>query len=502
MNICRLGDRPLRILELVAVARHGARVKLAPKLIAKLRIARGAIERALARGEKVYGLTTALGAAVDTPLDAADFADFQRRTLRARMVGVGDALPKEATRALLITRLAGLARGASGISPSIPQAVADLLNAGVTPVVPTIGSLGAADLAPLAHAFAVLAGEGEAEFKGRVLPGLEALASAGLSPVVLGPKDAIALINSNAASVGTGALVIADAETTLDAMLAALALSLEAFRGNTSPIDSRAVALRPVPRLTEVARRLRKLLAGGELEKPEATRRVQDPLSFRSGAPVLAALADALALARAAIELELEGAGDNPALVDNDGSILSTAGFDVTHLALAFETLGLALAQAAGASFWRIVKLMNAGMTDLPRFLTPRGASRTGFGTVQKTAASLEAEIRRLAQPAMLFSGPVADGVEDVASMAPRVVAKTAEAFTHMSRLAAVELMVAAQALDLRAPARIAPKIAAIQAKIRAVVPKLDEDRPTGRDVEALAREIRAGRLAGTASGS
>ncbi len=246
----------------------------------------------------------------------------------------------------------------------------------------------------------------KAEFKGRVLPGLEALATAGLSPVVLGPKDAIALINSNAASVGTGALVIADAEATLDAMLAALALGLEAFRGNTSPIDSRAVALRPVPGLPEVARRLRKLLAGSDLEKPEAARRVQDPLSFRSGAPVLAGLADALARARAAIELELAGAGDNPAIVDNDGSILSTAGFDVTHLALAFETLGLALAQAAGASFWRIVKLMNAGMTDLPRFLTPRGASRTGFGTVQKTAAALEAEIRRLAQPAMLFSGP------------------------------------------------------------------------------------------------
>ena len=218
-------------------------------------------------------------------------------------------------------------------------------------------------------------------------------------------------------------------------------------------------------------------------------------MSFRSGAAVLAALAHALERARAAIELELQGAGDSPAVMDNDRSILSTAGFDVTHLSLAFETLGLALAQAAGASFWRIVKLMNAQLTGLPRFLTPRGASRTGFGTLQKTAASLEAEIRRLAQPAMLFSGPVADGVEDVASMAPRVVAKTAEAFGHMTRLAAVELMVAAQALDLRAPKRIAPRIAALKAKIRSVIPKLDEDRPTGRDVEALAILIKSGKF-------
>jgi histidine ammonia-lyase len=495
MKICRIGNRPLGIAEIVAVARHGTQVKIAPKLIAKLKTARRAIERAAARGEKIYGLTTALGAAVDTALEAADLLDFQRRTLRARMVGVGDALPMEATRALLVTRLAGLAQGASGISSSIPQAIADLLNAEITPVVPAIGSVGAADLAPLAHAFAVLIGEGEGEFKGRVLPGREALAAAGLSPVVLGPKDAIALINANAASVGPGALAIADAEMTLDAMLAALALSLEAFRGNTSPIDARAIALRPTPLLSEVARRLRELLAGSELEEPMAARRVQDPLSFRSGAPILAALADALARARSAIELELEGAGDNPAIVDKGGNILSTAGFDVTHLALAFETLGLSLAQAAGASFWRIVKLMNGGMTDLPRFLTPRGTNRTGFGTVQKTAASLETEIRRLAQPAMLFSGPVADGIEDMASMAPRVVAKIAEAFDHMAKLVAIEVMVAAQAIDLRAPSRIAPKIAAIHLKIRSVVPKLHEDRPTGRDIEALAREIRAGLL-------
>ena len=139
MKICRIGNRPLGIAEIVAVARHGTQVKIAPKLIAKLKTARRAIERAAARGEKIYGLTTALGAAVDTALEAADLLDFQRRTLRARMVGVGDALPMEATRALLVTRLAGLAQGASGISSSIPQAIADLLNAEITPVVPAIG---------------------------------------------------------------------------------------------------------------------------------------------------------------------------------------------------------------------------------------------------------------------------------------------------------------------------------------------------------------------------
>jgi histidine ammonia-lyase len=361
--------------------------------------------------------------------------------------------------------------------------------------VPKLGSVGAADLAPIAHACAVLIGEGEAEYGGHVMPGAEALAAAGLKPAELGAKDALALLNSNAASVGPGALAIADAEVLLDTSVAALALSLEAFRGNLSPFSAEAVALRLTPKLEDISSRLRLLLAHSELEKTDAARRLQDPLSFRSGAAILAALADTVGHARRAVELELDSASDNPAITKL-GTIVSTANFDVTHLALAFETLGLALAQAAAASFWRSVKLMNAAMSGLPRFLTPHAGSHSGFSAVQKTAASLEAEIRRLAQPAMLFSAPVADGVEDMASMAPRCVAKTTQALSFMSRLVALELMVAAQALDLRGEAVAAPAIGAIQAKIRAVIPRLDDDRPAGPEIEALAAEIRHGLLA------
>jgi histidine ammonia-lyase len=489
-----LGEHPLRIADLALVARRDARIELSPALRPKLDAARAILDEAAARGDKVYGLTTGLGAAADTPLKAGDDVAFEGRALRARMVGVGDPLSREETRALLVVRLAGLAKGASAISPSIPQAIADLLNAGVTPVVPSLGSVGAADLAPLAHAFAVLIGEGQAEFRGVIMPGAAALVQAGLAPAELGPKDALALINSNAASAGTGALAIADAETSLDASVAALALSLEAFRGNLGPFSAEAVALRPTPKLRDVSARLRSLLMGSELENPGAARRLQDPLCFRSGATILAALADAVAHARDAVELELDGASDNPAITAA-GTIVSTANFDVTHLALAFEALGVALAQAAGASFWRSVKLMNAAMSGLPRFLTPHPGSHSGFSAAQKTAASLEAEIRRLAQPAMLFSGPVADGVEDMASMAPRCVAKTAQALSLMSRLLALELAVAAQALDLRGEAIGAPALADIKAKVRAVIPPLDDDRATGPDIEALATEIRSARF-------
>jgi histidine ammonia-lyase len=487
-----IGDRSVGISDIVLVARCEARIELSTTLQPKLEAARAILEEAATRGDKIYGLTTGLGAAADTPLAARDLVAFQQRAIRARMVGVGEALSKEEARALLAARLAGLAKGASGIGSPIPQAIADLLNAAVTPVVPSLGSVGAADLAPLAHAFAVLIGEGEAEYRGRVMPGAEALASAGLRPVELGPKDALALINSNAASVGPGALAIRDAEILLDASQAALALSLEAFRGNLTPVSVEAVALRPAPKLHEISSRLRTLLAGSELEKPGAARRLQDPLSFRSGAAILAAFADALAHARMAVEIELDGAGDNPAMT-RAGTIVSTANFDVTHLALSFETLGIALAQAAGASFWRSVKLMSAAMSGLPRFLTAHGGSHSGFSAVQKTAASLEAEIRRLAQPVMLFAGPVADGIEDVASMAPRCVAKTTQALRLMSLLLALEMMVAAQALDLRGEPIGAPALVDIKSKVRAVIPMLDDDRPTGPDIEALARQLREG---------
>ena len=492
-----MGEAPIRIADIVAVARDNARVELSPGLGPKLAAARAVLDAAAARGDKVYGLTTGLGAAADTPLDARALASFQSRAIEARMIGVGEALPRDVTRALLAARLAGLAKSASGISPAIPQAIADLLNAGVTPVVPSLGSVGAADLAPLAHACAVLIGKGEAEYRGRVLPGAEALAAAGLSVVELGPKDALSLINANALSIGAGALAVADAGILLEAALAALALDLEALRGNLGPFGAAAVAWRPTPALDDIAARLRGWLAGSALELQGAARRLQDPLSFRSGAHILAAFADALAKARQSVEIELDGAGDNPAVAADGRSIISTAGFDATHLALAFETLGLALAQTAAASFWRAVKLMNAATSGLPRFLTPHGGSHSGFSAVQKTAASLEAEIRRLAQPAMLFAGPVADGVEDMGSMAPRSVAKAAQAIALMRRLVALEMMVAAQALDLGAPSRVAPAVAALHGRIRSVVPRLDEDRPTGRDVEALARKLHDGLICG-----
>jgi histidine ammonia-lyase len=369
-----------------------------------------------------------------------------------------------------------------------------MLNAGVHPRVLRTGSLGEADLATLAQIFLPLVGGGEAEFRGERLPGAEALRRAKIDVPALGPKDAIALLNASAHSVGLAALTLHDAGLAVEAMTAAGALSLEGFRANLSPIDPRAVALRPGLGQAEASENLRRLLAGSDLFEPGHARRVQDPLSFRCLAPVLGSMLTGLAAATEAVEADLDGAGDSPAVLP-DGEMISTVNFDTTAIAVAFEALGLAAAHAAATAVFRVAKLMSPGFSDLPRFLAPRGATSTGFATAQKTAAALEAEIRHLASPVGPMTAPVADGVEDYAPMTPRVVEKTCEVVRRLFRLAAIELVVAAQAVELRPGIRLGDGSGKVHRFVRCHAAALDEDRPTGTEFERLAGAIAAGGL-------
>jgi histidine ammonia-lyase len=480
----------------VAVARAGATVRLAPAVAQRLKRARAVVERFADGDRAIYGLTTGLGAAVDTKLARDEMAAFQRQAIMARAVGVGDFLAADEVRAALFVRLVGIACGASGLSPAFATALRDMLGKGLHPRVRRIGTLGEADLSAMAQLFLPLVGEGEAELGGRILPGREALRRAGIKPPVLGPKDAIALLNANAYSVGLGALVLHDARLALAAQTAAGALSLEAAGANLSPIDPRVIGLRAAPGQIEASRLLLSLVKGGDLLKAKRPRRVQDPLSYRCLAPVSGAAFDQLARAAAALDADLNGAGDSPAVLVDDGELLSTVNFDTTALALAYESLGLALSHVAAIAVFRIAKLMSPGFSGLPRFLTPKEAARTGFATVQKTASALEAEIRHLALPLGAMTAPVADGVEDYAPMTPRVVEKTHDIARRLTRLAAIELVVAAQAVDLCGGLKLGRGTGQLFAFVRRHVRKLDEDRPTGADFERLAEAIASGTLA------
>lgn len=493
VSTVEVGSRPLRIEDVVAVARQGARVRLAPEVGTRIARARQVVDRLAASGSPVYGLTTGLGAAVDTPLGPDELVAFQARAVLARAVGIGERFSTGEVRAALFARLVGLARGASGIGQGFAEALGLMLDRGVHPLARRTGSLGEADLAPLAGLFLVFAGEGDAEYGGRILPGPEAFREAGIAPPALGPKDGIALINANACSTGLGALALHDTGLALEAAFAAAALSLEAFRANLSVIDPALVALRPAPGQARGSERLRTLLAGSDLFEEDAARRVQDPLSFRCAAPVLGFALLRQDEARLAIETELNGAGDSPAVLAEAGVVASSVNFDTTATALSLEALGQAAAHAAAIAVFRIAKLMSPALSGLPRFLARRGGTRSGFATSQKTAAALEAEIRHLALPLGPMTAPVADGVEDYAPMTLRIVEKTHAIALRLAALAAIELVVAAAACDLRAGIRLGAGTARAHAWLRGEVAPFDEDRATGEEFERVAAAILSG---------
>jgi histidine ammonia-lyase len=490
----RLGAGPLATGDILAIARSDAPVVLDAAALARIEAGYRALEALAAGGAAIYGVSTGLGAAVDTRI-APDPAVVQRRIPPGRAVGVGRTARRDEVRAIIAARLAGLCAGRSGASRAGAEALAALLNQGVHPVVPMTGSVGEADLAPLSHIALVLLGQGEAEFRDETLSAAEALARAGLLPPAFGVKDGLALVSANAASVGAGALVVEDAAQALRAMLAAAALSFEGYRAGIAPLDPRAAALRPAPGQAEAARTMLALLDGGDLARPGATRRLQDPLSFRCAPPVLGAALAALQAARDSVELELAAAGDNPAVIAEDGVALPNANFDPTHLALAFEALGAALARAAATSAARIVKLMSPASSDLPRFLAPVPDGSAGYGPAQKTAAALLAEIGHLSAPMPIVVLPVADGVEDYATMATAIVDKTAGIVDRLRLLAALELIVAAQAVDLRGTVTLGSGTAAIHAAVRGLVPRLEADRPAAPDIAAVAGLIAEGGL-------
>jgi histidine ammonia-lyase len=477
--------------EIVTVARGGGAVGLDPTVAGRLEAARRRVAESLARGDAVYGLTTGLGANVGVRLDAGDIAAFQERILVGRAVSVGPKLPVEIVRAALLVRANGLARGGAGASLAVLDGLVALLNHRIHPQVPELGSIGAADLTPMAHLTLALVGRGEVELDGAVMPAMAGLQRAGLTPVTLEPKDGLALLNSNAPSIGHAVLLLADTAALLDSAALAASLSIEGFRANPSPLLAEVAAARPAPGQETASGTIRDFLGDTALWQPGAARAVQDPLSFRCVGPVHGAALAALDFAQEALLPELNAASDNP-LVLGDGRIVSTGNFHTGALALAFDSLALALVPVADLSAGRSMKLMLPEASGLPKFLTAIGGNRAGFAPVQKTIAALRAECRHSANPASLDFMAVANGVEDHSPQTPLVLRKAGALLDALHHIVAIELMVAAQAIDLRPPERLGPAVAAAHAAIRTRVPRLDDDRVLGPEIEHLAGAVPA----------
>lgn len=486
-----LDATPLDAPAVAEIARRGARLVLGNAAQQKIRESRSLVERFATINKPVYGLNTSLGASVDTVLAPADLIAFQRSVPYSHSVGVGPKLPVEAVRAMMVARISGMVAGGTGVSEEVVSGLVAALNAGVHPIVPAWGSIGAADLAPLAHMAKALRGDGEADYGGRVMPAAEALKLAGLDPIDIREKDGHALIVANSLSTGTACLGIEDVSRFIDWSLAAVALNYEAFRSPLSAIDEDALAARPAFGQREIGARLRAELAGSGLWQDGAARRLQDPLSYRCVPQVWGALLHALAQATEATEIELRHSGDNPVFLPASGRIVSLGNFDVTAFALAWEQLGQALAHCAAATANRCLKLMSPAAADLPRFLSAKGQTRIAFAQLQKVIAALEAEIRHLANPISLTPLAVSDHVEDQSSMAPRVVAKTSGIIERLRYLLAMELICAATAVELRGVLdTLGEGPRRTYEAVRALVKPLEEDRELSTDMEQIAQMV------------
>ena len=491
----RLGEQRVTLDDVVRVARNGEAIEVSPALRDRLVAARAVVDKLAAAPESVYGLNSALGANTGLPLAADDLSGYQERAVRARAVAVGAPYDRDSVRAMMFARIAGMAAGGSGVTPGVFDTLTALLNRDVVPIVPQIGSIGVADLPQLSHLALALIGEGEAEFDGERLPGAEALRRAGLAPVALDAKDGLALISANAATIARGALILSDVNHLLDAWLTAIALSFEGFRANVSPLDPRAASARPAPGQVDVAARLRTLLRGSALFASGAARRVQDPLSFRVVAQVHGAAQWMTGAAVDQAELELNSAAESPLVIAADGVMISNGNFHVPALAIALDATSIALAQTASLAVERCIKFMSPAFTDLPLQLTRHGPAHSGFATVQKTMTALWAGIRHAANPGSLDFLPVSERTEDHATMALGVAEKLGGSVEKARYLVAIELLIAAQAIDLRDldRKRLGAGAQLAYERIRAAIPALDVDRPLGPDIDRIEARIRAG---------
>jgi histidine ammonia-lyase len=496
---------------LEAIARDGAPVAIDPAARERMAASAAIVERAAAAGHPIYGVTTGLGARVTDAVPAGEGSGYPLRTIRGRATAVGEPLTRELVRAAMAVRLSGLCTGGAGARVTLAESLAALLNAGIHPVIPRSGSLGAADLCLMAHVGLVLIGEGRVEIDGEWLDSGDALARCGLGPVPLGPRDGLAICSSSAVAIGAATLALRDARACLDAVQVSAALAMEGFRASLTPIDPRVVAARPAPGQAWAAAGLRALLHGGALAAAERPRRLQDPLSLRCASQLHGALHVALEGLAAALAPELTGAADNPLVLpgsgeEGEGEILPTGNFSSPVLALALDAAAIACAQVAHAIAERQARLKEPRLSELPANLVEadpgRAPGRSGVAPLSKTAVALALEIRHLAAPVSILQAVTADGVEDDSTGALQGALRLREQLVKLRLLVALELLVAAQAVDVSkgpAPAggaaagRLGAGTGAAHRAVRELIPPLREDRALGPEVERLDRALLAG---------
>jgi histidine ammonia-lyase len=484
--------------DVLAVARHYALVSLDIDSIARINAARQVIDRMANEGEKVYGVTTGFGHLSRVRIPREQLTELQHNLLRSHAAGVGEPLSEEVTRAMMLLLAASLARGNSGVRVEVVEMLLSMLNQRFYPVIPSRGSVGASgDLAQLAHLALILIGEGEVVHQGERVTGNAALAQAGLVPLNLQAKEGLALINGTHLMEAIAVLALADAQTLLRVAEVACAMSIEGLMGSHVPLDSRIHERRGQVGQMVTAARLRELVKNSEINTShQDCPRVQDPYTMRCAPQVLGAVRDALEYCTEVFERELGAVTDNPLIFPEDNAVLSGGNFHGQPLALALDTMGIAIAQLASFSERRIYNLMGPHDWDkqgAPLFLSPNPGLNSGFMIVQYVAAALTNEIKVLAHPASIDSIPTSAGMEDFNSMGATSAHKMLHILEQARHIVAIELMCAAQMLDFRLPLKPGEGVRQAFDIIRSHVSKLEQDRVMAPDIAALAQAIRDG---------
>ncbi len=480
------------------ILRDTPQVRLASDARENVEASHRAVTALLATGRPIYAVNTGFGKLAGIRIDQQQLSQLQRNLILSHCAGTGPLLSDNLVRLIMVMKAAALAQGFSGVRWELIEALLTLVNAGVYPCIPAKGSVGASgDLAPLAHMAAVLIGLGEVRIDGHVLPAAEGLAQAGLTPMVFGPKEGVALINGTQVSTALALAGLFEAEDVLRAALITGALSVEAARGNDTPFDARIQAVRRHRGQIDVAAIYRALLADSAIrEANRAILKVQDPYCLRCQPQVMGACLDNLRYAGGVLETEANAVSDNPLVFPDDGDVLSGGNFHAEPVAFAADIIAMTVCEIGSMSERRQALLVDSSLSGLPAFLIEGSGLHSGFMMAQVTAAALVSENKMLAHPASIDSIPTSANQEDHVSMACHGAARLAQMTENAATVVALEWLAAAQGVDFHRPLTPPPKLTEAVRRLRVEVPFTDRDRFLATDIAIATRLLVSGAMA------
>ncbi len=480
--------------------RNGTPARLAASARAGVETAAAMVAEAAAGEAPVYGINTGFGKLASTKIASEDTATLQRNLILSHSCGVGEPLAEDKVRLMMVLKLLSLGRGASGVRWSVINQIEEMLARGVTPVVPSQGSVGASgDLAPLAHMTAAMIGEGEATFEGERLSGAEALKRAGLQPIVLGPKEGLGLINGTQFSTACALAGLFQALDLARASMAIASLTTDAIMGSTAPLVADIHTLRGHAGQIDVAQVMRDIMDGSEIREShrEGDTRVQDPYCIRCQPQVVGAALDVLRMAARTLEIEANAVTDNPLVLVEAGRIVSGGNFHAEYVGFAADQIALAVAEIGAIAQRRVALMVDPTLShDLPPFLTPNPGLNSGFMIAEVTTAALMSENKHLANPCVTDSTPTSANQEDHVSMAAHGALRLAKMTANLSVILGVEMLCAAQGVEARAPLKTSARLQDLLTMLRGEIPSLGEDRYLAPEIEAASAMVRAGRVA------